>query len=391
VQRSWVRSGAYLVTIVFFGLALLGVAGRAAAPPGTHREGAVATAGYMYPLYLLLPRPRVTGFYENTASTPGGVGSYHSFVVHGRTVNVVAPRWYAIGPAGNVARDMSDGAVTLAAMRDHVAVMPLVTNLGSNFLTSPGARAAAVRSLVRIASKSGYRGVYLDFELLPANARPGMTALVQELHLRLHAAGRQLGVAVFPKVGLQGTLADAYNYAALAKSSDQVALMTYDHHYDGGAPGPVAPFAWVDANVLYALRYVPRGHLYMGLAFYGYDWGSPSGGSATTLSQPEAYALAKAHGVPVQYDPASGEGHFTYQAAGSTHVVWFETPRSIAEKSSLARRYGVGGVAIWRLGFEAPGTWTTMMKAVKTGRTPPLPTGAQMAASGGVLTGGPAA
>lgn len=386
MSRRWLTSAAYLVVILFFGLSVLGVVGRASAPPGAVRASeAASTPPYVYALYRLFPRPRVTGFYENDASTPGGTGSYASFVAHARSLNVLSPLWYAIGPTGEVARDRPQPLVIRKAKTAGVALMPLVTNLGSNMLTSPGPRAAAVRSLVRIASHPGYRGVIIDFELLPPSARPGLTALVDEVYYRLHATGRRLGVAVFPKVGVPGTLPLAYDYRNLGRHADEVVLMAYDAHYDGGPPGPVAPFPWVKANLLYALRFIPRSRVYLGLGFYGYDWSDPTGGSAVTLSMPEAYARARANGVPVLWDAASGEGHYRY--AG--HVVWFETPHSLAEKASMARRYAVGGVAIWRLGFEAPGTWDTVMRALATGRPPTLPRGAaETAAGGGVVAGG---
>lgn len=375
MRRRWGHSAAYLVTIVFVGLALLGVAGRAATPPGERAAVTRSTPSYMYPLYMVLPRPRITGFYENTADTPGGMGSLASLKAHTGELNVVAPLWYSIGPTGTIYRDRSQPAVVKLAQQEHVALMPLVTNLGSNMLTNPGARAAAVRSLVRIATRPGYRGIYIDFELLPSNARAGLTALVKETYLRLHASGRLLGISVFPKVGIVGTLPDAYDYPVLARNVDQLQLMTYDAHYSGGTPGPVAPYVWVQSNLLYALRYAPRRRVYLGLAFYGYDWPSASASNAVTVDMTGAYNQAKSAGVPVTWDAISGEGHYTY----GSHVVWFETPRSVAEKASLARRYGIGGVAIWRLGYESPGTWRTMLTALKTGHTPSVPAGARPA------------
>jgi spore germination protein len=374
VLRVWVKSGAYLVTIVFLGLALLGVVGRAAAPPGAVRASvARGTPSYMYPLYTMLPKPRIEGFYENTADTPGGTGSFGSLQAHGKDLNTVSPLWYSIGPAGNIENDRSDAKVVAAAKKAHVRVMPLVTNLGSNMLTSPGPRAAAVRSLVRIASKPGYGGVYVDFELLPPNAQAGLTAMIEETYYRLHASGKRLGISVFPKVGIIGTLPSAYDYSALGRHVDEFQIMTYDSHYSGGTPGPVAPYPWVEANLLYTLRYVPRRNVFLGVAFYGYDWPSPAGGNAPTISMAGAYALAKSHGSTIAWDPYAGEGHFTY----GSNVVWFETPRSIAEKASLARRYAIGGIAIWRLGYESNGAWNTMIKALKTGRAPSTPAGAQ--------------
>lgn len=390
MRRRWPTATAYLVSIVFFGFALLGLAGRAAETPGMRASIARTTPPFMYPLYLLLPRPQVTGFYENTASTPHGSGSYTSFTTHVKDVNVVSPLWFSIGPTGAIAHDRSQSQVVLAAKRGHVSLWPLVTNLGSSMLTNPGARAAAVRSLVQIGTRPGYAGVVVDFELLPPGARSGLSALISETALRLHrAGGRRLGVTVFPKVGVLGTLPAAYDYAQLGKSADQVILMAYDAHYDGGATGPVAPYPWVESNVLYMLRYVPKGHIYLGIGLYGYDWASPSGGAAATVSMTGAYLTAKSAGVPVHWMSDSGEATYTYTSGNTQHVVWFEAPRSVAEKASLARRYGLGGVGIWRLGYESPGTWTTVMQALKTGRTPAVPTGATQAV-GGVFPTAPA-
>lgn len=366
MERRWVRSVAYLVTILYTGLGLLGIAGRAGESPAARPERAVSPV--MYPLYLLLPEPRVTGFYQ-------GQQSYASFVTHASKMRTVSPLWYSIAPTGTIASDRSDANVVTVALRKHVSVMPLVTNIGSQMLLNPGARAQAVRSLYSIGTKRGYVGVMLDFELLPPAARPGLTALVKELAMRLHHAGRQLGVTVFPKLAVVGTLPTAYNYAEIGKYADVVEIMTYDAHYSGGIPGPVAPYPWVTANLLYALRFVPRGHLALGVPFYGYDWPSTTTpAAAATVTMGQALATARSHGVTVRFDKLSGEGTYHYtDSAGTVHTVWFETPTSIAEKAALARRYGTGGVAVWALGQELPSSWNGFLHALRTGRNPPQP------------------
>jgi spore germination protein len=372
VDRSWIRRVAVLITVTYVGFGLLGAVGQAQVAPRSRPVHAVAPV--MYPLYLLLPRPRVVGFYENTASTPGGTGSYASFAQHVSQLRVVSPLWFTIGSAGTIVQDRSDPRVVALARRHGVLVLPLVNNAGSQMLENPGARARAVRSLYAIARRPGYGGVVVDFELLPATARLGLTALLAELGQRLHHVGKRLGVAVFPKVGVVGTLPVAYDYRVLGQVADDVVLMTYDAHYDGGAPGPVAPYPWVEANLLYALRFIPRGHLDLGIGLYGYDWPSTdSAAPAVTLSMAQALAKARALGVRVRIDRLSGEGTYRYtDAQGQVHTVWFETPASVGEKAALARRYAVGGVALWRLGFETPQGWAEIMQGLRTGRNPPL-------------------
>lgn len=367
MDRSWVRSAAYLVTILYVGLGLVGIAGRAGENPSARPETAVGPV--MYPLYRLMPQPKVLGFYQ-------GQESYTSFVTNASTLSAVSPLWYSISPSGTIATDTSDGNVTTVAARKTVALMPLATNVGSHMLVNPGARAQAVRSLYSIGTKRRYSGVMVDFELLPPAARPGLTSLVEELAVRLHHSGKKLGVTVFPKVGVVGTLPDAYNYTELGKYADTVEIMTYDAHYSGGTPGPVAPYPWVNANLLYALKYIPRGHLSLGVALYGYDWPTTTASSkAATVTMSQALNTARSHGVTIRFDKASGEGTYHYtDASGTVHTVWFETPTSIAEKAALARRYGTGGVAVWALGQETPASWKAFLSALKTGHNPPQPT-----------------
>lgn len=48
--------------------------------------------------------------------------------------------------------------------------------------------------------------------------------------------------------------------------------MTYDEHYPGGSPGPIASIGWVNNVVKYATTVIPKEKIYLGLAAYGYDW-----------------------------------------------------------------------------------------------------------------------
>jgi spore germination protein YaaH len=51
--------------------------------------------------------------------------------------------------------------------------------------------------------------------------------------------------------------------------------MAYDYHRPGTSPGPVAPLAWVEANIQNTLQTVPPEKLWLGIPGYGYRWRSP--------------------------------------------------------------------------------------------------------------------
>ena len=48
--------------------------------------------------------------------------------------------------------------------------------------------------------------------------------------------------------------------------------MTYDQNTRWTMPGPVAGYPWTVENVEYALQFVPKEKLSMGIPVYGYHW-----------------------------------------------------------------------------------------------------------------------
>ena len=141
----------------------------------------------------------------------------------------------------------------------------------------------------------------------------------------------------------------------------------------------------------------------LGLAFYGYDWNTTSGGTQA-LGYSQALALAERYAPDANFDPIQQSLTFMYSSgagedvvasvpqvrlnhrvtvrtpptcglepppsppapaprptpeAGTPqdHEVWIEDSGSVAARLSLADRYGLRGVSAWRLGLEDPGVW----------------------------------
>ena len=66
----------------------------------------------------------------------------------------------------------------------------------------------------------------------------------------------------------------AFDYKALAPYLDKIMIMTYDEHYPGGTPGPIASINWYKSVIEYAVSVIPKEKIYLGAAAYGYDWSS---------------------------------------------------------------------------------------------------------------------
>jgi spore germination protein len=308
------------------------------------------------------PRFQVVGFYENTQPS-----SLASFEAHWRQITTVTPRWFSVTGTGTVTDLGYDPSMAAFARAHHILLVPLVNNAAgtSNMLWTASTRARAAANLAQVVSRDHLDGLNIDFELLNPSARADLTDFVATLRKDL-PAGKVLAVSVFPLLGVPTSVNGADDYAGLARSANYLVVMTYDHHYDGGPPGPVAPYGWVAQNIAAAVKQVPASKLMLAIGMYGYDWvnnGKP--GPAASLSDIQAKALAAAHGVTPQYVADISQNTFTYSVGGVSHVVWYMGDRSAEARARLARADHLAGVGLWRLGYEDPGFWPRLQQGLR--------------------------
>ena len=139
--------------------------------------------------------------------------------------------------------------------------------------------------------------------------------------------------------------------------------MTYDYHWRGSGPGPVAPAYWIDAVAKYARSVVEPSKVLLGIHFYGYDW--PPDGNATPRPWSVIEDIINEQGATVNFMErnASGpveESYFSYRSPQGTRQVWLMTETGLASKIKTAQELDLGGIAIWQLGYEKPAYWKTV-------------------------------
>jgi spore germination protein YaaH len=333
--------------------------------------------------------------------------SWASLEAQAELIDVVAVQWVTVDACGGLTSQDNQSLKQLARQRGLRVFPSLLTFSGwlnNRLLTDEPTSAAAIANIVEYVLAEGYDGFDLDLEAVRPADRDAYTAFVARLGAALHARGKALSLAVPPKASdTRGGWAGAFDYAALAPHVDLVTIMAYEYSGAWGAPGPVAPYNQVEAALAFATSQIPPEKVLLGLAFYGYDWNTTSGGGRY-LGYPQAAALAARHGVPIALDPASRSATFRYSALGAErppavakppradhliterqappcpiadpaptptptprptpppdqlqeHVVWLEESASAAARLGLAERYGTRGVATWCLGLEDPLVW----------------------------------
>jgi spore germination protein YaaH len=194
--------------------------------------------------------------------------------------------------------------------------------------------------------------------MVPAGDRDNLTAFMRELYARLKPQGYIVSLDVFPKQDESNDIAAAYDYAELTKYADKIMIMTYDNHGMWSGPGPIADIRWVENNLKYALKFIPKNKLYLGIAAYGYDW---SAQGTQSLEFKAIMDLIQRYNKDVQWDNSSKSPYFSYTAAdGIAHTVWFENSESLKHKLALLTKYDIAGAAMWKLGEEDPAYWPVL-------------------------------
>ncbi len=318
------------------------------------------------------------------ASSPD---SFADLQAHVGAIGTVYPTYFECAVPGGALVGAPDPEVDVYAAAHGLVEEPRFScqdgAVVHRLLTQPALRARTLAQLVALVADSSYAGLNLDLENDGPRDRGALSSFVRALAAHLHALGRRLSVNVVGVTREDPRRATyLYDDDALAAVADTVFVEAWGVHWEGSAPGPLAPLPFVRA-VARRLASLPHAHRFvLGVPMYGLDWPVPHGHPrrATALQYAGVLALARSVGATPVRDSASGELTFAYRCAnearptrlyrcpneatpthlhtrtGVAHRVWYMDARAILDRLLIARRYGLAA-GVWRLGEEDPALW----------------------------------
>ena len=292
------------------------------------------------------------------------------------SLDEISPNYFNLNSDGTLKFTASSSAQSFAAemRRRGVRVVPFLSNhwdreLGRRALVN---RERLAEQIAQAVVRYGLDGVNVDIENVTHQDRDAYAEFVELLRQKL-PEDKVLGVSVAanPKGYTQGWHG-SYDYARLGAAADYLMLMTYDEHYQGSSPGPVASLAFQEQSIQYALKYVPADKLVLGLPFFGRIW-SDSGAVMNGHGVSEAQInnlLAQYRGTVTQ-DAATGSARarITIKASDQkpvingvtltpgSYTIWYEGEASKKRLLSLVEQYGLLGAGSWSLGQEDARVW----------------------------------
>jgi len=310
-------------------------------------------------------KPLVMGYYTKDWYTDQE--SYNSLAQYKSNLDFVATFTARIDQNGELIVDFPTPEAINLAYKNGVKPLLVVHNMqdgmdsysASVVLSDPSKRWQLAQNIASLVAKQGYAGVNIDLEAVPPGNKKDYNQFLWELKGLLKQGGYLLTAAVPAKNSdlPDNTWVGAYDYRELGAVCDYVMLMTYDEHWLGGQPGPIASLPWVQSVLEYAVNQMPSAKILLGLAAYGYDWSS---GDTRPVRWNEADSLAQNYGAQVYWDDNSSSPYFYYWTGSQKHEVWFENKYSLAIKLGLVKSYKLGGVGVWRMGFDDRALWDTI-------------------------------
>jgi len=299
-------------------------------------------------------------FNKSTQSTPAVFAYYYSggfseLQKNAHLFSDVALRWFETDARGDLFYEYQDNYKQVLSLlhnqgiKSHASVVFMDKDGLHTLLSSPGHRANLINQLYNEVKNSNYDGVNIDFEFIAPSDSDYFNTFLRELKIKL-GADKELSVAVFARTGSE-KWPTAYNYRTIGEIADRIVVMTYDYSYRTSAAGPVAPLWWVTDVVDYMLNtaQIPPSKLLLGMATYGYNWGSGQNGTTVTLNK--LNILKNTYRVNEYFDIASMSPYYTYtDENGLSHKIWLENERSLTEKWKVALNNDLGGISFWRIG-----------------------------------------
>lgn len=317
---------------------------------------------YEKPEYTSLTRDYKINLGWHVVAGTSGNDTLQSVTADTKGLNVISPTWFKLSDnAGNFTSFASADYVEKAHEMG-LEVWALVENIEYKdsldmyqILSSTSVRKTLIDGLVAETQQYGIDGINVDLEQISMDCGEHYIEFIRELSVSCRKSG--IVLSVDNPVPMDYT--DHYNRREQGIVADYVIIMGYDEHYAGSPEaGSVASINYVEGGIADTVSQVPANKVINAVPFYTRIWettGTSISSQAVGMEKAEEYVAS--HSINVEWDEETCQNYGEYSSGDTRYQVWLEDEESIRVKLNIMEKYGIGGVAAWRLGFEKPEIW----------------------------------
>jgi len=329
---------------------------------GIRAELPIPVTDYTEPEYKSLTRDHKINLGWHVIAAEAGNDTLESVTAGTKGLNVISPTWFKLSD--------NEGGFTSFASADYVdkahgmglEVWALVENIEYknsidmyDILSSTATRERLIAGLINEVQQYGIDGINVDFEQISMDCGEHYIEFIRELSVSCRKNGIVLSVDNYVPTGYT----DHYDREEQGVVADYVIIMGYDEHYAGSEEaGSVASINYVEEGIEKTVEQVPAEKVLNAVPFYTRIWettGNSISSQAVGMEMAEEYVAA--HNIEVEWDEVTCQNYGEYTSGDTLYQLWLEDEKSIQVKLNIMDKYGIGGVAAWRLGFEKPEIW----------------------------------
>ena len=296
---------------------------------------------------------------------------------------------YTVNPnTGNptTTNNWSTANVVTQALAHGVRVNLCVTLFSDHatFLTNNTAKQTLINNLINLVSQRGAHGVNIDFEGLPSSQKTNFTNFMIDLCNQFHSQipNSQVSLCLYAV-----DWSNVFDIATLKNYVDLFTIMGYDYYYSGSTTaGPTSPLysltSSYDYNVTKTITYylnagVPPSKLVLGLPYYGIEWPTSSNSvpsNTTSTGSSRTYKTVRTNSSGYYsasnkyFNTSSYVPYYVFNDGTSWRQCWIDDAYSLGKKFELVWKRGIGGIAIWALGYDDgyPDLWNKIEEKLTT-------------------------
>ncbi|MCR5404519.1 MAG: SH3 domain-containing protein [Butyrivibrio sp.] len=318
---------------------------------------------YTEPEYTNLLRDHKINLGFHNLGGPAGNDSLVESISGTKSLNVVAPTWFAVTSNEGAVRSYASAAYVNTAHSKGIEVWALIDNFTggsevstSEFINRASSRAAIIENVVRETTAVGADGINLDFESVNSEDGQSFVQFVRELSIACRKAGLVFSIDNYVPMNFN----DFYDLEEQGVVADYVIIMGYDEHYPGSAEaGSVASIGYVENGIINALKEVDASKVINAVPFYTRIWHNNNGQlNVETVGMKKAQEYIVNHNINMQWDAATGQNYGSYASDdGIVHQIWMEDASSLGQKIEVMSANNIAGIAEWCLGMETSDVW----------------------------------
>lgn len=296
----------------------------------------------------------------------GGNDTLNSVTSNTKGLKVIAPTWFSLNDNEGNYRSFGSGDYVQNAHAKGLQVWGVLDDFNYNneagggidvfaVLSSTSKRQLLAQNITSEAVNLGLDGINLDFERVDEKSGIHYVQFLRELSVLCRKNNLIFSVDNYVPFHFN----DYYRLDIQGQVADYVIIMGYDEHWHGSKdPGSVASIDYVSNGLDKTLEEVPAQKVVNALPLYTILW-KTDGGTVTDsyLTMANTAEFMSHISAEAVWDEITCQNYAEWTEGTATYQVWLEDEESISVKLNVMGTKNIGGVAVWRLGYETPGVW----------------------------------